>query len=282
MSALLLALALISQSPDGPGPSPAVLPPAPGPVPSSAAEPAGRMSDPHQLFTEANRLFNSARSEADLRLAVQDYRALLARGFRNGHLYYDLGNAHLRLREIGPAILNLRRALAYLPGDPLAAATLEYARRQVVDEFPDKSESKVLSALFFWHRTTSLESRVWTALLAHALFWTLVAARAFLALPFHRTALCAALLLAGAAGGSAAFETLGRRGQEAVIVVPQAEVRSGNGTGYALVFSKPIHSGVEARIRETRGNWKLLEFANQVRGWVLSSAVEPVEDGGPQ
>jgi len=241
-----------------------------------SVEETARLLDPHQLFTEANRLFNAARSQEELRRAVENYRALLARGIRNGRIYYNLGNAHLRLRELGPAILNLRRALRYLPQDPYAAATLDYARKQVPDEFPPQSGGRVLGALFFWHHQVSLSARLWTALMAHAFFWALLLARAFFRLPFHHTALGALLTVALAAFSSAAVETLSQRGEEGVIVVPQAQVRSGNGEGFDPVFSEPVHSGVEVRILESRGAWKLLEFPNGVRGWLRESAVESV------
>ena len=250
---------------------------APADPPAAQAAPAPTAErDPHQLFTEANRLFNGARSEEELRKAVGNYQALIARGIRNGHLYYNLGCALLRLRDLGPAILNLRRALLYLPEDARALATLRYAQKQVPDEFPRTEESKALRTLFFWHYQTTFEARLWVALLANAAFWTLLASRLAIRLPFHRTILGILLGFAAASGGSLAADVLSHHGTEAVIVQTEIEVRSGNGAGFPLLFSKPVHSGVEVRIIETRGNWTQLEFPNDARGWVLSSAVEPL------
>ena len=233
-------------------------------------------ADLHQLFTEANRLFNSARSPEDLRKAVEDYRTILARGAQNGQLYYNLGSAHLRLREIGPAVLNLRRALLYLPGDPYAEATLEHARKQVLDEFPQKGERKALQAFFFWHYRTPYSARLWMALAANAAFWGVRVLRKLVQLPFPRTVMGALAVLGFAAGGSVLVENSAGQGEEAVIIAPEVEARSGNGPAFEPVFAKPVHQGVEVRILETRGNWSWLEFPGESRGWVLSSAVEPV------
>ncbi len=236
--------------------------------------------DPDQLFTEANRLFNQARSEDELRRAVENYRALLERGIKNGHIYYNLGCAHLRMLEIGPAILNLRRGLRHIPHYQRAMATLNYARRQVPDEFPREGEKKALQVLFFWHFRTSFEIRLWVALITHAIFWGFLTVRIFFRLPFHRTLLGALLVVSLATGASAAVEKLYHPGQDAVIVLPEVIVRSGNGDGFEPVFANPVHSGVEVQILETRGNWKQLEFPNGVRGWVLGSAVESVNPDG--
>jgi hypothetical protein len=234
--------------------------------------------DLHALFTEANRLFSSARSKEELQDAAQNYRSILAR-VRNGPIHYNLGCTHLRLRELGPAILNLRRALLYRPGDRRAAITLEKARAGVPDEFPRPSEGKALRTIFFWHYGTSFGARLWGAILAHAAFWTLLAAGSLIRIPYFRSALGGLLAVTIALGTSACVEALSRQGVDAVVIAPEVEVRSGNGTNFDLLLSKPVHSGVEVRVIETRGNWKQVEFPNEVRGWVMGSAVEEVAAG---
>ncbi len=242
---------------------------------AAAASPTGP-TEIDQLFTEANRLFNAARSEADLRQAVENYRAILDRGIQNGRLYFNLGNAHLRLKEYGPAILNLRRALLYLPSDPWSLRMIESARAQVTDTFPEGSEKKALRAFLFWHYQTSFATRLWATLAAHSLFWLLLTLGLFTQIPFRRTCLVGLAVLGLAAGISAGVEGVGRGGEDVVVVLPEVEVRTGPGAGYELFFAKPIHSGVEAIAIETRGNWASLEFPGGVRGWTQGSAVERV------
>ncbi len=263
MKFAVLALSLAATRP---------LAPAEGAAP---APPAGQ-TEIDQLFTEANRLFNAARSEADLRQALENYRAILERGVENGRLYFNLGNAHLRLKEYGPAILNLRRALLYVPGDPWSLRMIESARAQATDTFPERSERKVLRTIFFWHHQTPFETRLWAALAAHVLFWLLLTLRLFTHVPFQRTCLVALAVIGLAAGISAGVEGFGSGTAEVVVVLPEVEVRTGPGAGYELFFAKPIHSGVEAIAIETRGNWVNLEFPGGVRGWTTASAVERV------
>jgi len=243
-------------------------------------ESSPRRKESLQLFTEANQLFKQARTREELGRAVENYRALLLeRGIRNGHLYYNLGCALLEMRQLGPAILNLRRALRFLPGDSDILGVLKHARSQVPDEFPRKGGTTALQVLFFWHHGTSFETRLWVALIANALFWIFLTARLFVRIAFHRTLLGALLVISLAAGGSAAVEALYRPGQEAVIILPEVTVRSGNGERFDPVFENPIHSGVEVLVVETRGNWKKLRFPDDTEGWVLGSSVEAVEAG---
>ncbi len=271
---LVLAMALARAALAGPA---GEAPPAPAAAPEKAAGGEAPARTNYELFTEANQLFKAARSEADLHRAVEDYRALLSRGIRNGRILFNLGCAHLRLGETGPAILHLRRSLLYLPENPRSLEALEFARSRVTDEFPRQDEGPVLRALFFWHYRTSFEGRLWAALLAHALFWGFLASGASVRLPFHRTALAALLIVSLAAGASAAAEGFLRPGREAVIVAPETEVRATAASDGPPIFKKPVHSGCEVRIVESSGGYLRVEFPGGVRGFVIASAVEAVE-----
>ena len=233
---------------------------------------------PEQLFTEANRLFNGAKSEADVRRAAENYRTLLEKGIRNGRILYNLGCLHLRLREWGPAILALRRSLAYLPSDPYTEASLAFARKQVVDDFRAAEAGGALQTLFFWHRETSFGARFWTFLALHALFWTLFAWGRLRPFPLHRAATALLFLASALLAGSLLFEAYGSKGEEGVIVAPEADVRSGNGPAFDLALARPVHSGVEVKILETRGSWSLIEFPNAARCWLIANGVELVRN----
>lgn len=59
-----------------------------------------------ELFFKANQAYKGGRFEE----AIDGYGQLLDAGYRNGQLYYNLGNAHFRLNQVGRAILNYERA----------------------------------------------------------------------------------------------------------------------------------------------------------------------------
>ena len=228
-----------------------------------------------QRLTEANQRFNNAKSEGDLRRAAELYRTLIEGGIQNGPLHYNLGLTHLRLKEVGPAILHFRRSLLYSPLDPYALKALESARRQVQDQLEAPAGASALKALLFWHHETSSAARLWALIVSSAAFWTVLALRST-TVPFRRSLLgvsgAASLLLAG----SLLAASLSGPGEAAVVVLPEVDVRRGNGPSHEPVFSAPIRQGVEVTILESRGNWQRLEFPNGVQGWTLASGVAAV------
>ena len=54
-------------------------------------------------IARANNLYASNNYQQ----AADSYESLRNRGFNNGHMYYNLGNAYIRLGKTGLAILNL-------------------------------------------------------------------------------------------------------------------------------------------------------------------------------
>jgi tetratricopeptide (TPR) repeat protein len=242
---------------------------------------AGAAPDPSasadQLFAEANRRFNAPNaSEADLERAASLYRELIDRGHRNAALYYNLANTYLRLGDRGRAVLNFRRALLYDPDHAYSLAMLREARSRVPDRFLGRDEDSILGTLFFWHFRTTAPERV-AALAAFAgAFWTLLALRLFRRVPYHRTLIAGALVAAVALGASLAVEALDARGEDAVVVARQVDVRSGNGPQFPTVYEQPVEGGVELRVIETRGAWRQVEFPDGAVGWVEAHAVETI------
>ena len=140
-----------------------------------------------EVFAEANEFFRqagAARSEepqraADLyRRAALRYESLVGeRGIRNGKLYYNLGNAHFRMGDIGRAILNYRIASRLDPGDPNIARNLEYARSTRQDRLDPAGRSPVLETLLFWHFDFSRPTRLRLFAAVWLAFWALVLLR---------------------------------------------------------------------------------------------------------
>src|SRR3712207_83983 len=69
-------------------------------------------------WRQANEEFAAGRFRESLEL----YQSLANAGETSVALFYNIGNAHYRLGELGEAILNYERALALEPQHPEAAA----------------------------------------------------------------------------------------------------------------------------------------------------------------
>ena len=89
------------------------------------------------LFAKSDSTFinaNKAYTQKNYTLAIQLYNEVLADGYKNADVYYNLGNAYFSLNELGKSILNYERALRLSPGFADAKFNLEFSNQQVVDK----------------------------------------------------------------------------------------------------------------------------------------------------
>ena len=88
-----------------------------------AAEPGSRRADVYPAL----EVFDAARTPREYRESAALLESLLVDGFRNGAVYYNLGNAYFRAGEYGRAIAAYRKAKPYRPRDPYLEANLRQA-----------------------------------------------------------------------------------------------------------------------------------------------------------
>jgi tetratricopeptide (TPR) repeat protein len=79
---------------------------------------------------------NQAYKENRFQDAIDGYKQIIDSGHKNGHLYYNLGNAYFRMNELGKAILCYERARLLIPRDADLNFNLRYAGDQVQDAVP--------------------------------------------------------------------------------------------------------------------------------------------------
>ncbi len=97
-------------------------------------------------FRQAGAAYEAGRWEE----ATTAYEALLAEGFDDPRVHYNLGNALFKQGRLGPAILEYERALARHPSDADAKENLAYANLLTVDKVGPAEEGlpeKVVSRL---------------------------------------------------------------------------------------------------------------------------------------
>ncbi|MCK6529175.1 SH3 domain-containing protein [Myxococcota bacterium] len=240
-----------------------------GAVVATAAE-----DSPEQVFDACNRLYDAG----DYEQAASCYDSLVARGIRNGHLFYDLGNARYRLGDLGGSILAWRHAGIDLPRDGDLAANIETARKQRKDALasPEAERSALRRTLLFWYDGLS-PRELWTAAVClNVLLWTLAAARLFRRSERLTFAVAAAAVLTAAFLGGAVVRSAGMRSAPpGVVLLPEATVRSGRDRASTDLFK--LHEGAEVTVRKRDSGWLLVELPDGKRGWVDEGAVGIVE-----
>jgi len=229
------------------------------------------------LFRQANELAAVSSDQAeDLygKAAMRYERMIREGGVQNGKIYYNLGNVYFRMKDLGRAILNYRRAEQYIPNDPNLKQNLDYARDRRRDDIEEKQETKVLKTLFFWHYDLSTETRVITFTVCFMLLWVLASVRIFTRATFLRWGITVSLFLSLLLAGSLLAEEVSLRNSRPGVVISQEVVaRKGNSETYEPSFKEPLHSGTEFTFIEDRGNWVQIELTDARTCWVPSEDI---------
>jgi len=223
--------------------------------------------DISQGFIEANHLFNQGKFKE----AASLYE-LAIKKVKNGELYYNLGNAYLKLGKLGKAILNYRNAYLYTPRSEDLKANINYARQLTRDKIEKKERYSVLNTVCFWYRAFSLRELFFGFLIVNGLFWTLALFRIWFRNEFLYWSLLSSFILfiiTGSTLGTKIYNTFFVK--EGVVTTKELGVRAGNGPNNTVLFY--LHDGTECKILNGDGGWLKIELADGKKGWVQKKFV---------
>ncbi|MBW1785097.1 MAG: SH3 domain-containing protein [Deltaproteobacteria bacterium] len=234
-----------------------------------AAWTTGGQAPEDEQFFHANQAYKEGRYLE----ALEGYTTLLQAGFKNGHLYYNMGNAHFRLNRLGPAILNYERARLYIPRDADLNFNLNYARDRVQDRVPE-SRGPVGSALF-WLDALNLVELFWAFVVMNGLFWGILIVRLISKTEWTYYLTVILLILWAIAGASFGLKWY-QAGTDARAVVLENEinVRAGPDAGNTALFK--LHAGTIVQLERLEDGWGLIRVSENKRGWVENGGVEAV------
>ena len=233
-----------------------------------------------ELFRQADQVAatNPEKAKSLYLQAAMRYEHIVAKGgIYNGKLYYNIGNIYFRIKDMGRAILNYRRALEYIPNDPNLQKNLAYARNKRLDKIDEPQKTKVFKTLFFWHYDLSTSVKILLFSIFFTIFWLLAGVRRFVRKSALGWALFLSVILTMMAGGSLVAEAiLLHRVKPGVIIDTSVISRKGNSETYAPSFTEPLHSGTEFNLLEKRGNWFYIKLPDGRTCWVPEKSVELV------
>jgi tetratricopeptide (TPR) repeat protein len=202
--------------------------------------------------------------------AVGEYRALLDEGYASGALYYNLGNAYVRLDQLGQAIRYYEKARRLRPGDPRLAHNLEQARRRA-GVYPSVLPPRGLQALVQGWSPFAL-FLAGGLLLGSGLAVAVVWATPHRPVPWRHPLVwgpgAAGLLLVLVALGTSYVQA---RAQQAVVVAPQAPLHAAPTPTAASDTTLP--EGTMLDVRDQRAQWTRVRLADGTVGWVPARAL---------
>lgn len=202
----------------------------------------------------------------DYNAAVEEYEKLLKSGLRNGHVYYNLGQAFYKSGKSGQAMAAFLAARRLLPRNPDVKANIEFIRQKLTDRLEVEKSPSLLGTLLFWTKLfTPLELwRIAAILLALLCFiygyLVLKSAKGPVRIGF------------GAAFGLPALIAI------SAVVTSVTEVKWGAVTGKeAVVYSGPadqnpvlfqLNEGAPFIYRQTSGEWLQISLTDGKKGWI--------------
>ena len=216
----------------------------------------------------------------DYALAAASYRQLVDQGVTDSRVFYNMGLAYARAGDLGQALWSLRSARALAPRDAETSAALAQVEAALAEKSPELAAGaaagapaeRISDVTAVWLTTDELAwiaLTLWSTLAVLLLVGMLAQGDATRRLMRVVAGVTAAVLLAAAA--TWAVRAAGQNGQAAIVVAPQAELRSGPGVSFAARTMLP--AGAAVRTLEARGDWTEIELPGGATGWAPASAV---------
>jgi tetratricopeptide (TPR) repeat protein len=224
------------------------------------------------FFFKANQAYREDRFHD----AVDGYRHLLENGHGNGHIHYNLGNAYLRLNDLGRAILFYERARLLMPRDADLNFNLRFAHDQIRDVMP--VSRSVISQSFFWLDDLTFSELFWSFFVLNVSFFLILLIRLFYRAEW--TYYLFFILLIFAMITAAAFGYKWYRlntDTRAVILNEEVNVRSGPDPYDTVLFK--LHEGAIVKQERSEDGWALVHLSREKRGWVPAKDLERILGG---
>lgn len=226
----------------------------------------------NDLFQKANSAYN----EGNYSEAVNNYERILEKGETSSEVYYNLGNAHYKLNQIGPSIYYYEKALQLDPGDSDIKNNLEFAQNMLIDdieEAPKTGLSKIINNII---STLSFNGWAWLAVIGSMAFATFFLLYYFSGssgikrLFFTSSAIAFFIMVSSLIF---AFQQQGyhKKSQFAIIFSEEASVRSEPTMRSDEILT--LHEGTKVKVLETFQNWIKFELENEIQGWMDKSEV---------
>jgi tetratricopeptide (TPR) repeat protein len=249
---------------------------------SSSAQDVGRIGNsPHaaqekraleRTFMRALELFDAAKKPDEYRQAAALWESLLAEGYQNGAVYYNVGNAYMKAGDFGRAIAAYRKAKFYRPRDPFLEANLNQALlvapgRLAEAPLPWWKHVLFWSGLLSYPEKFKLACGVFGAACLLAVVGLLRRSRR--AYWFSGGVAALGLVLALEAGLAYVDVAQSQR----AVVVTETLARKGIGDRYEPAFDQPLKDGAEFTIISRSGQWVLGHFEGIGDGWLQRSAI---------
>lgn len=225
-----------------------------------------------QLWEKANAYYTTE----DYQQAISFYEQILATGQESAKLYFNLGNAYYKARNINMALLNFERAKLLAPNDKNIEFNIKMANQFVVTSI------EPLPLPFFLRWRTSVinmySSDTWSyiSIGSFLLFLMLIGLFIFSRIVMvRRISFLTGIFVLIFSGFTFSFASKQKQKIEernnAIVFCPRVTVKSSPAlTGTDLFL---IYEGLKVEITDSITTWKEIKLADGNEGWLPDSCI---------
>ncbi|RFN59290.1 tetratricopeptide repeat protein [Marixanthomonas ophiurae] len=225
-------------------------------------------------FAQNDALFEQGKENyknAKFSEAVTNWKKIVDNGQQSAELYFNLGNAHYKLNNIGPSIYYFEKALQLQPNDDDIKTNLafaENARIDVIEPLPKTIFSrwyKNVSGVFTYNGWAIVSViGVILFVLLFLLYWFSISEtkkRVYFTTSLFSVVVCITALVM-------AFQTYVdfNKNKPAIIFAENTEVKGEPNMGSDTAFE--LHEGTKVQIIGNEQNWVRIELADGKDGWM--------------
>ena len=228
----------------------------------------------NEKFLQANNAYN----ESDFGNAIKLYEDLLSSEVESPDLYLNLGNAYLKVNELGKAILNYERGLSISRNHPSISQNLRYAKKQIktpITALPDFFLSR------YWNAFVGLfSSSAWAVLQILLLLsvslsfglWLLSKAIKWKRLAFYCLIAFSVLYLLSLITGSTK-NNLEKNPNQGIIITDASLL---SGASLQSEFLLKVSQGVKVKILDEIDKFYKVELLDKEVGWISIDKLETI------
>lgn len=231
--------------------------------------------DNAKLFSEANNAYK----KSEYNTAITLYHSILKEGVESADVYFNLGNAYYKQKDIANAILYYERAHKLNPSDDEINFNLQLAQTMIVDKINVLPEFIVFKWWRNFSELISSDSWAWTSIFTF--IFALLAILLYLFVRIKWLKVCsfwfAVVFLFFSLTSfihSYQIKSFNEAHTSAIVMSASVTLKSSpvdNGTDLFV-----LHEGSKVIILDSVGEWIKIKIADGNNGWLKKSDIEEI------
>jgi len=230
---------------------------------------------PSMLIEKADKLY----TEGKYQEAISNYEAIIGQGLQNAELYYNLGNAYFKTKNIPAAILNYEKAYSLNPEDEDIRFNLDLARTYTLDKIeavPDFFLVSFIRNIRNWFGTNTwayIAIISFALILALVLFFWFSSSFEIRRYAFSVSILLALIFIVSLSFGISQKNQIAKH-NHAIIFAPVVSAKSSPDDSGKDLFI--LHAGTKVETGRIVGDWCEVKIADGNKGWIQKVSFQKI------